>query len=164
MVGQARELGSLDRRQRDGQRACVCGRFQRGERVRRAAARAHTHDSVGGGDRELLDREASGGRVVLGRLALGRRKAGTRDERHDLPGGGRERPLAFLGVELRDASGRACAHVDEPPAGGEPGDDRVDRRCELVRHRGHSGRDRGVRLVHQLHQIEGRARGVIRIR
>ena len=104
VVGGARELGSLDCGQGHGQGALVGSGLERGEHVGRPAARADADDGVGRGDTELDDGTAPGGGVVLGRLALGRRKAVTGDERHDLAGRGGEGSFAFLGIELRDAA------------------------------------------------------------
>src|SRR4029079_15350299 len=102
------------------------GRLERGEHVRRPAARADAEDGVRSGDGDLLDCAAPGVAVVLGRLALGGRKAVACDERHDLAGRGGEGSFAFLGVELRDATGRPGAHVDETSACATPGGDSRD--------------------------------------
>ena len=164
VVGAAGELGLLDRRQRDRQGSGFGGGLERGEHEGRPAARADADDGIRSGEGELRDRAAPGGGVVLGCLALGGRKPFAGDDRDDLAGRGGEGSFAFLGVELRDAAGRAGAHVGEPAAGLEPRNDPVDRRRELVRHRGHGARNRRVLVVHELHELRGRARVVVRVR
>ena len=67
------------------------------------SAGAHADDGVERADSELANGSCAGFAVVLGGFPLERRRVlASRLERNDLPRLGRERRLAFRGVELRD--------------------------------------------------------------
>ena len=151
--------------ERDRQGSGLGGSLERGEHVGRAAARADADDGVRGGDarapRPRAARRRRRPRQPRARPTRARR-------RRRAPRPGRARWRRSLRIPRRRAAAmrpdEPAPDVDEPPAGREPRDDRVDRRCELVRHRGHRGRDRRVLVVHQLDELRGRARVVVRVR
>ena len=129
-------------------------RPRRAERVGRGAAGGEDDHGVGRVDADGGEVGGARAGIVLDRLLRhgeGRRPAGRDGD--DLARWDAERRPAFGRVGEGHAPRRARADVDQPPSGGEPADDLVDRRGEGLG-RGAYGRCYArVLVVHQLDEL-----------